>query len=281
MRRNIDSGKLLYALGVLFAAAALLYFSRDVVFSLSITVKSVLLFLAFVAFFVGGLTIQRDVLDVVAFALSGVTYVVFVGYVVVRYAPGETGTFLLLALSAGLFLALGYLVRGGSVSLSRRQATGVVAALLVVSTVLIGADAVGGDVSYAVETESSVTVEPIETDRPADYGERQKRIGTVTATNGFVFTRALSLPSLSGCLAGVDDVPGERVWVDYDRSSYERPDTIAGGASREFGVEASVPISTNATESITYDIERGGDCESQRDSPTLIVTVGGETDRID
>jgi len=276
MRLNIDSGKLLYALGVLFAAAALLYFARDVVFDLSITVKSVLLFLAFVAFFLGGVSLDRDVLDVVAFALSGVTYVVFVGYVVVRYAPGETGTFLLLALSAGLFVALGYLVRGGSVSVSRRQATGVVAALLVVSTVLVGADAVGGGVTYAFETESSVTVEPVTTDRPADYGERQKRIGTLTATNEFVFTRALELPSLSGCLAGVDDVPSERVWVDYDRSGYERSNTIAGGVSQEFGVEASIPVDANRTAAVTYDIEQGTDCGVERESPTLLVTT--ETD---
>lgn len=281
MRLNIDSGKLLYALGVLFATAALLYFARDVVFDLSITVKSVLLFLAFVALLVGGVALQRDVLDTVAFALSGVTYVVFVGYVVVRYSPGETGTFLLLALSAGLFVTLGYLVRGGSVAVSQRQALGVVAALVLVSTVLVGVDAVGGDVSYGFETESPVTVEPVTTDRPTDYSERQKRIGTLTASNGFVFTRALSLPSLSGCLVGVDDVPGERVWVDYDRSGYGRPDTIAGGATRAFGVEASIPIGTNTTESVTYDIERGSDCDADRDSPTLIVTVGGENGRID
>src|SRR6056297_2695609 len=113
MRFAIDSGKLLYALGVLFAAAALLYFIRDVVFDLSITVKAALLLLGFVAAFTAGVAVERDVLDVVAFALSGVTYVVFVGYVVVRYRPGETGTFLLLAASAALFVGLGYALREG------------------------------------------------------------------------------------------------------------------------------------------------------------------------
>ena len=280
MRLNIDSGKLLYILGVLFAAAALLYFARDVVFDLSITVKAVLLCLGFIAFFIGGLTLNRDVLDAVAFTLSGVTYVVFVGYVIVRYSPGETGIFLVLALSAGLFVALGYLVRGGSVSISRRQATGVVAALLVVSTVLVGADALSGGVTYTFETESSVTVEPITTDRPTDYGERQVQIGTMTASNGFVFTRSLSLPPLSGCLAGVGDVPRERVWISYDRTGYERPATIAGGTTREFGVEASIPIATNRTESVRYDIERGTECSVERGSPTLIVAVDA-TDTID
>ncbi|MFB6222774.1 MAG: DUF1109 domain-containing protein [Haloarcula sp.] len=74
MRLAIDSGKLLYVLGILFAIAALLYFVRDVVFGLSITVKSALLLLGFIAFFVAGIALERDVLDIVAFALSGVTY---------------------------------------------------------------------------------------------------------------------------------------------------------------------------------------------------------------
>jgi len=138
MRFTIDSGKLLYALGVLFAAASLLYFSRDVVFDLSITVKAALLCLAFVALFLAGLTVQRDVLDVVAFALAGVTYIVFVGYVVFRYDPGETGTFLLLAFSAALFVALGYLLREGTLAVPRRQAATVAAGLLLVSVALVG-----------------------------------------------------------------------------------------------------------------------------------------------
>lgn len=107
MRFDIDSGKLLYALGV--------------VFDLSITVKAALLLLAFVAFLVAGLTLQRDVLDAVAVALAGVTYVV------VRYEPSETGIFLLLALSAGLFVSLGDALRERNLTVPRWRATTVVA----------------------------------------------------------------------------------------------------------------------------------------------------------
>lgn len=279
MRLSIDSGKLLYALGVLFAAAALLYFARDVVFDLSITVKAVLLFVAFVAFFVAGTTLNRDVLDVVAFALSGVTYIVFVGYVVIRYDPGDTGIFLVLALSAGLFVALGYGLREDKLTVSRRRALAIGAGLLLVSVVLVGADALGGGVTYDFEAEESVTVGPVTGDRPDFYGERQVQVGTVTATNGFAFTRALSLPPLRGCLAGVGDVPRNRVWVQYDYDSYREPNTIAGGTTREVPVEAGIPVDANRTDAVTYAVERGVDCDVQRDTPTLVVSVGANESR--
>jgi len=272
MRFDIDSGKLLYALGVAFAAASLLYFSRDVVFGLSITVKAALLFLLFVGLFLAGLTLQRDVLDVVAFALAGVTYVVFVGYVVLRYGPSETGTFLLLAFSAGLFVALGYLLRAGTVTVPRRQAAAVAAGLVVVGVALVGLDAAGGGVSYDVTTESSITVAPPD-DGPTPYSRSEQRVGTVTASNGFVFTRALDLPDLRGCLVGPGSERGD-VYLSYEYPGYAYPDTIAGGATREFPVVADVTVDRNATEPVTYAVERGSDCSADRSAPTLLVAVG-------
>ncbi|MDS0278992.1 DUF1109 domain-containing protein [Halomicroarcula sp. S1AR25-4] len=281
MNFDIDSGKLLYALGVVFAAAAFVYFVRDVVFGLSITVKAALLFAAFVAFFVAGVTVQRDVLDVVAFALSGLSYVVFVGYVALRYDPGETGIFLLLALSAALFVALGYALRERGLGLPVRTAAGVVVALVLVSTVLVGVDAVGGGVTYELQTNQSVTVDTPPARHDARYVETRERIGTMTVTNEFVFTRAMSLPRLQGCLAGVEDVPRRDVWVSYQGSDYNRDDTIAGGVTRQFSVEADIPVDVNQTESTTYTIERGSDCTVDRSSPTLVVNVGEEDLRWD
>jgi hypothetical protein len=278
MRFAIDSGKLLYALGIAFAGAALLYFARDVVFDLSITVKAALLFVLFVACFLAGLVVERDVLDVVAFALAGLTYVVFVGYVVVRYGPSETGTFLLLAFSAVLFVGLGYLLRAGAVAVPQRRAVAVAGALLLVSVALVGVDAVGGDVTYEVTTESSVTVEPVETDRPEPYSRTQMRVGTVTASNDFVFTRALSLPALRGCVVGVEAIPSEEVWLRYEYPGYTRPNTIAGGATRTFPIVADLPVDANRTEPLTYAVERGSDCSVERAEPTLLVAVG-ERDR--
>ena len=270
---DIDSGKLLYALGVLFAAAAFLYFVRDVVFGLSITVKAVLLLLAFVGFFVAGVAVQRDVLDVVGFALSGIAYVVFVGYVVVRYDPGETGTFLLLAASAAVFLGLGYVLRMRELTVSRRTATAVVAALVVLGTVLVGVDAVGGGVTYDLETESSVTVEPPTRVPDRGYVSTEVTVGTVTASNEFVFTRAFDLPSLRGCLLGVEDPPNREFWVGYESAAFEQGSIIRGQTTRTFDVRADVLVDANQTEPVTYAVERDADCEGERSSPTLVVWV--------
>jgi len=275
MRFAIDSNKLLYGLGVAFAAAALLYFSRDVVFDFSITVKAALLFLLFVALFLAGVTVQRDVLDVVAFALAGVTYVVFVGYIVLRYGPSETGTFLLLAFSASLFVTLGYLLQAGEIPVSRRQATAVTAGLVLVGVALVGVDTVGGGVTYDLTTESSVTVEP-PGDGPTPYGQSERRVGTVTATNGFVFTRALSLPKLRGCLVGGNASGRSDTYVSYEYPGYAPPNTIAGGATRTFPIVADFPVDRNQTEAVTYAVERGSDCSVQRSELTLLITVGDE-----
>jgi hypothetical protein len=271
MRLAIDSGKLLYALGVAFAAASLLYFSRDVVFDLSITVKAALLFVLFAGFFLAGLTLQRDVLDVVAFALSGVSYIIFVGYVVLRYGPSETGTFLLLALSAGLFVTLGYLLRAGAVEVPRRQAIAIAAGLLLLSVALVGVDAVSGGVTYDLATTSSVTVDP--PSEPTPYSRSEQRVGTLTVSNGVLFTRALSPPSVGGCVVGVESGPSNDVYVSYEYDGYVRPDTIAGGTSRTFPVVAAFPTDANRTDAVTYNVERGSDCSVERDEPTLVVTI--------
>lgn len=275
MRFTVDSSKLLYGLGVAFATAALIYFARDVVFDLSITVKAALLFLLFVGFFLAGLAAQRDVLDVVSFALAGVTYVIFVGYVVFRYGPSETGTFLLLAFSAGLFVTLGNLLRADSITVSRRQLVAVTAGLALVSAALVGVDAVGGGVTYNVTTASSVTVEPTE-DRPTPYSQRERQVGTLTASNEFVFTRALSLPELRGCLVGGNASGRTDAYVSYNDPGYAQPDTIGGGVTQTVPIVADLPTDRNQTKPVTYAIERGSDCSVDRTEPTLLVTVGDE-----
>lgn len=279
MRLAIDSGKLLYVLGVLFAAAALLYFVRDVVFDLSITVKAALLLLGFVAFVVGGVALEQDVLDVVAFALAGVTYVVFVGYVVVRYRPGETGTFLLLAASAALFVGLGYALRRGLPSLSRRPAAYALGALVVVSVLLVGVDAATGGVQYAVQTNESVTVAVPAGEHPGgEYVHVTRRIGSITATNPSPFTRALSLPEVSGCLVGTTPTAREDLWVSTDIEWDE--DTIGGSATRSYALTGEFTLDANRTKPTTYAVERDIGCAAERSEPTIAITVG-ERDQLD
>jgi len=279
MNLDIDSGKLLYALGVLFVAAALLYFVRDVVFDLSVTVKAALLFVLFVVSFLTGLAINRDALDAVAFALSGIAYVVWLGYVIVRFDPSEVVTFLLLAASGALFVGLGYLLREREVAISRRTVGYAVVGLVAFSVVLVGADAVGGGVAYTVETNETLTVAPPSSGQDRGVVWVERRVGTVTATNGFLFRRTLDLPDPRGCLLGAElPQPDNEVYLRYEPPSYERADTIAGGTSQTFVLMADLPVDTNQTSSTAYRVERGTDCQGDREVPTLVVSLG-ETDR--
>lgn len=271
MNFEFDSGKLLYALGVLFAIGAFLYFVRDVVFGLSITVKAVVLFFAFVAFFVAGVAIERAVLDVVAFALSGISYAVFLGYVIVRYSPGETGAFLLFGASAVLFLGLGYAVRERDPSITLRRAGLLVAGLAFVTLVLVGADVAGGGVSYTADLEEEVILET-----PSDVPDEEEivpgraEVGTMTAQNDFVFRRSLDLPSARGCVAGMDDVRDERVDVRYSRRSFDRPGSLAGGETVTYDLEATVPVAANES-APTMAVEVAEDCDRDREEPTLLL----------
>ncbi|MEY7849216.1 DUF1109 domain-containing protein [Natrarchaeobius sp. A-rgal3] len=274
MNLDLDGGKVLYALGVVFALVALLYFVQDVVFGLSITVRSALLFALFVGFFAGGVAIGRGALDVVSFALAAITYTVFVWYVVNRYDPGETGIFLALAVSAALFVGLGYAVRERGVTISLRTAGVVVLALLCVSLVLVGADVLGGGVSYDTDLEESVTVIPAEEDpTDRDGTPAEVSVGTASATNEFVFTRPLDHPTIYGCVAGSDDVLGDEVSVRYE--SYQHPDAIGANEEHSVELEARLLLEDDVDET-TLSVERVDDlenCDVTRSEPTLIVVV--------
>ncbi|MWV41785.1 hypothetical protein [Natrialba sp. INN-245] len=276
MNFDLDGGKLLYALGVVFALVALLYFVQDVVFGLSITVRAVLLFALFAGFFVGGVAIDRGALDVVSFALAAISYAVFIGYVVSRYDPGETGIFLALTASAALFVGLGYAVRERGISVSVRTAGIVVVALLCLSLVLVGADVLGGGVTYETSLEESVTVtapEDVSTDR--DGTPVEVSVGTATATNGFVFARPLEHPAIYGCMAGTDDILEDEVPIRYEPSSYRHPDAIGGNAEHSAELTARVLLDDDVDET-TLSVERDDDvddCDVTRSEPTLVVVV--------
>lgn len=280
MRFDFDSGKLLYVFGVVFAVAALVYFVQDLVFGLSITVKAILLFLGFVGFFLAGTTTDRDGLDAVAFALSGAAYLVFLAYVVWRYDVGQTGIFLLLAFSAALFIGLGYLLREHDVRTPARTAGYLAGVLLLVSVALIGADAAGGGVTYDVQTEESVSVGPAETAHAPDGEYRPVRVsvGSVTASNEFVFRRALDLPSLSGCIVGADASDERFTHFRYDRPTNRQSDTIGGSQTLTVDVEATVPFPANTTEPIDYAVERRTNCPDRADQPTIVVITDGGAD---
>ena len=269
---SINDETLLYALGVVFALGTLAFFARDVVFDLSITVTALLLFVAFAAFLVAGLTIDHDSLGSVAFAISGLAYVVGLGYVVTRYELSETGVFGLLAASTILFVGLGYALQEGRLTLDRSTARRLLVGLAVVGVVFVGADSVG-EMRSSVDLDEEVvlngTMAP--PDEPIVAGDQQ--VGSLTVRNPTLFTRTVEPPSLEGCLVGVDtDRRHGGVDLDYEPRGYQLADRLDRNEERTAEIRLRFDLPANAT--VTgqrISIERADSCAVTRSEPTLIV----------
>ncbi len=276
MTPTVDGETLLYVLGVAFALGTLAYFASEVVFDLSITVTAALLLLAFLVFFVVGLAVDREPLDTVAFAVSGLAYVVCLGYVISRYEPSEGVVFVLLAASAGLFVGLGYALQGDRLAVDRRTAGLAVVAIAAVGLLLVGVDSAGG-VEYSIGLDEETVLTPTHEDPEANRVYTEQEIGTLTASNPTVFTRAVDPPSLSGCLAGVDarNTGREaRVRVRYESRSYERSNRLPRGGTQHLAIEASAELPAEVVaDNRTVAVERGEDCAGTRSEPTIIVVV--------
>lgn len=274
MTAQIDSGTFLYAVGIAFVLGALIVFARDVLFGLSITVKAVLLFALVVVLFTSGLAITGDLLDVVAFTLAALAYTVLIGYLLSVFAVSPAGLFGLLAMSGLGFVLFGYLHRERALSVSTRTAGLVLGVCLMISAGLVGMDVTGSEVAYTTTLNEtpSITIADGSADPPEGPRTVTTTVGTVTATNDFVFTRQLDLPRIDGCVVGSEAV--RNVHVDYRTPRYERPNTIAGGDSQTFVLEATLRVAPNASAPRTITVDRGADCADSRDEPTLLVAVG-------
>lgn len=255
------------------AAGAVVYAARDVLLGLSLTVTALLLFLAFVAWFVVGATLDAGLRETAAFSLGAVTYLAFVGYVVVEYAPGLVRMGVLLAVGTLVFALLWIFLRSPHVQFDRRPTLRLLAGLLAVAVVLIYLDATGPGVRVLFAPLDTVTVPPVAAEGPLPHSTTQQRVGTVTASNPSMFARSLALPSLSGCLAATADAPSEAVQVSYEPAGTTPPASLTGGTTLQYAVYASFPGSLDRTEPETLRIERGADCERPRDSPTLVVSM--------
>ncbi|TQQ79243.1 hypothetical protein EGH24_11460 [Halonotius terrestris] len=279
MAPTIDSETLLYVLGVAFALGTLAFFASEIVFDLSITVTAALLLVTFVAFLIAGISIDRAPLDTIAFAVSGVAYVVFLGYVVSRYRPDPVGVFVLLASSAGLFVGLGYALQENRLTIDRRTARLTILGVAVIGVLLVGADSIG-ELEYTVEFDDEFVPEETTASGDGTVVFNEQRVGTLSIENPTLFTRAVEPPSLNGCLAGVETDRVDGVGFYYEPRSYQLPDRLGRNEGTTAEIYASVALPENATEpGEPIPIERAESCGVTHSEPTLLV-VEDEPDRV-
>jgi hypothetical protein len=220
MALGLDREKLLYVVGILLGVVAAAYFGFQLFDQVSPVTTAALLFAGFVCLLVAGVALDAQTLDVVAYALAAGCYLVFVAYVLSRFDVGDGGTFLLLATSSGLFIALGYLAQQGRLGLTRRQALAVVLVVALGSVALVGVDLVGAGPTTAVEFEASVEV--------PDEGQTVA-LGTVTVENDFVLPRETDVPRFHACVYGPDVRPAP---LEYEPTATSG--LLWGGQSRQY-----------------------------------------------
>lgn len=271
MRFDVDPAKVLYAVGVVFGIAAVLYFARDIVFDLSITVRALLLLLAFVVFLVAAVGSDRTSVVLVSSVLSAAAYLAFLGYTLSRFDVGADGTFLALLVSAALFLGLGYLVRERRIFPSPRTARYAVVGVLLVAVLMVGVDLIVSDVGYDVTIEDEGVVD--------DGGEVV--VGTLTVDNQFVFREPIDVPEAFACLfvPGMDEYEMRPQPIQYRVGEDRVPDSVPGGTT----ITARMTVRLADEEASTVDgpipIERVDACPDESENPRIVVVMGDDMPR--
>lgn len=263
MRFDVESTKILYVVGVLFGIAAVLYFARDIVFDLSITVRALVLLLAFVVLLVVAIATERSVLVLVSSILSAAAYLAFLSYTLSGFDVGSDGTFLALLISAALFLGLGYLLRERQGSPSLRTAQYVVVAVVLVGAVIIGVDVVASDVEYDV----TISDEGVVDDSGAVV------IGTLRVDNQFVFREPIDAPAVSACIYGptTDESEMRPLPAQYSVAGDYLPDSIPGSATITANITVRLPEGDTEAVDGRIPIEKADSCPTESESPRIVV----------
>lgn len=220
MALQFDREKLLYAVGIALGVAAVAYFGFQLFDQVSPATTAALLFGGFLCFLVAGVGIDLETLDIVAYALAAGSYLVFVAYVLSRFDVGDGGTFLLLAASSGLFVALGYLAQQGRLTLERRQALIVILVVVVAAVALVGVDLVGAQPTTSVDVEESVEIP----DR-----HEVVTVGTVTVENEFFLPRRTDVQRYHACVYGPEFRPAP---IEFEPRAGST--LLGGGETRRF-----------------------------------------------
>lgn len=103
---SVDPSSIMYLFGLLFGALSVLYFAKDILLSLSITVKSYALFVLASFIFSTSFLFTDSPLYILLIALSGIAYSVAVLYTWNSNPLKRTYRFLLLMLSSLLFIGV-------------------------------------------------------------------------------------------------------------------------------------------------------------------------------
>lgn len=275
MVRNIDGTTILYGIGAVLGIAAVLYFGQEVLLSLSPTIKSGLLFLAFSVFLIAGIHLGKNTINTALVVLSVGTYIVFLGYTIFRFRPSTNTIFLALAASSALFIGIAYAVNERELTLTQDQVKYIIGGGLILAALLITGDVLGPQASTTTEFADTVNL--------SSATDGRITIGTVQSDNPFIFSRTVDYPRYRACLVTSNATKRLESHANIDsrqKTLLSGWETATYNITARFPVAASAPDqpshpdlpSISANELETVPVIQAEECPDTRDEPALIVT---------
>lgn len=256
MDLEFDASNVLYLIGAFLGAVTVLYFGASYVLELSPTTKSILLLSGFAFFFIEGYDLDsRDqMLANLSYVISGISYLVFLGYTSSRFGLTQEQILLLLGASSILFTALGYSVRERKLEMDHAVSRKVLTGLLIFAAALFAFDVAGAQAQYSLEVMDEVEI-----------SDGSTVIGTVEARNDFVFSRNLDFPDYSACVYTPNRTSG---YIDHEGAE----NIIYGGESISANLTLDA-VRRRPMENISgvYSVDMRDSCPEKMDSKIVVL----------
>ncbi len=257
MDLGIDNSYVMYTAGIFLSVVTLLYFGASFIFRLSPATKAALLGFSPVILFVFAVSISKKLIDTVFYVLSAASYMVFLGYSLLKFSPGESVVLFSLAASSAILIGAGYVVSERELELDWVRGKKIVAGVFLLSVLLVGVDVSGSQPVYSLELNDTVRIS----------SEPGTSVGALEARNDFVLPRELELPRYEGCL-----YTPERHSVYVDRENPERG-IIEGSTVKRFKLSIDrVPRNEEEVDvEDVYEVRQMGECPDSISEKKLVI----------
>jgi hypothetical protein len=274
MDLDFDESWFLYGTGALLGVISILYFGLELIFDLSPTVKSAVLICSSAAFLLSGELTDSKLLRNSVNLFSGVTYLSFLIYVILRFNPSETSIFGLLAISSVIFTVMGYLRSRKGFELGYENSKKLLTGLGVFLALIIIFDVTGAQPEYKFELKEEVSV-----------NNSKIVLGDFVVENRFPLSRNIELPDYDGCLA-YNQTMRDGIWIHFDEEKM-----IAGGETENYKLKEQVKVrnigerplgeTIRDNEIITgnYTVKTGK-CPERPENMTVYITNSGESTEV-
>lgn len=223
---GVDASIIMYAFGVIFGVISILYFTRDILVSLSVTVKSLVLYAVSIFMFSLSIFVSSGVISVILMIFFGSSYTFATSYVWKTYRFEKLGRFLILATSSVILLSIGR-------SLQTDLFTNLQGMISIVGVGLVPLIVVILVSAIDIMEEENITYKFEFKDTISDITEAQCSIGELEIENNSYFRRKFESPNIEAKLS-LNDEKG--LPVSYD-DNFKRRDIKTLSSGETFSVK--------------------------------------------